>query len=193
MRMRAVSLSLRRVLLIIAAAACWAAAAFVVIGAGLPERAAFTGQIIAGERPVAPELSALAPPFEAVTLSGARLSLLDLRGSPTLINFWATWCEPCRVEMPELQALHARYQAQGLRVLAVNLGEDVATVQKWVDELDLTFEILLDRQGQIAALYYLRGQPSTYVLSPGGMITHIAYGPASLTTLEAAIAPFVQR
>lgn len=184
---------LRRILLLIAAAGCWAAAVYIVVSSGLPERAAFTGQIIPGEHPVAPELNAVAPPFEAATLSGARINLLDLRGSVVLINFWATWCEPCRIEMPELQTLYERYQAQGLRVLAVNLGEEAALAQSWVDEFGLTFEVLLDPQQQIAALYYLRGQPSTYVVSPSGVITHISYGPASLTTLEAAIAPFVQR
>jgi peroxiredoxin len=183
----------RRILLFIAALACWAAAVFIVVSGGLPERAAFTGQIIPGERPVAPELNAIAPPFEAVTLTGTRINLLDLRGSVVLINFWATWCEPCRVEMPELQTLYERYQAQELRVLAVNLGEEAAAAQSWVEAFGLTFEVLLDPQQQIAALYYLRGQPSTYVVSPDGIITHISYGPASLAMLEAAIAPFMQR
>jgi peroxiredoxin len=157
---------------------------------GLPERAEYTGQIIPGELPIAPEIGAVAPPFELTTTAGDKVNLSTLRGSPILVNFWATWCEPCRVELPGMELVYRDYQAKGLHILAVNLGESSDTAKSWADEFGLTFDLLLDRNQQIAALYQLRGQPSTYVISPEGIITQIFYGPASQDGLQAAIAPF---
>jgi peroxiredoxin len=179
---------LKRVLLLAGAVAALTAALVIVVQTGLPERAAFTGSI-SGSRAVAPEIGAIAPSFEAASLTDASLSLSDLRGETVVLNFWATWCEPCRVEMPELQALYEAHQPDGLRVLAVNLGETAAQAQQWVESLGLTFDILQDPDGRIASLYQLRGQPSTYVIAKDGVITHIFYGPASRTGLEAAVAP----
>jgi peroxiredoxin len=183
-------ISIRRAMMLVGAVACLAAALLIVVAAGLPQRAAFTGYIIPGELPVAPEVSAVAPPFEAVKLDSQWISLGSLRGQAVLINFWATWCEPCRVEMPDLEAIHQKYRERGLRVLAVNLGEPPELIQQWIDEFGLTFDILLDEQQEIAALYYIRGQPTTYVISPEGIVVHIFYGATNREALEAAIAPF---
>ena len=169
---------------------CWVAAFFIVVQTGLPERADHTGYIEAGQR-VAPELNAVAPPFSLPTLAGNTLRLADLRGEVVVVNFWATWCEPCKVEMPELQALYQGYEERGLRVLAVNLGEGRQAAQQWVNSFGLTFDVLLDETQQVAAQYQLRGQPSTYVISPDGVITQIVYGPATRSALEAAVAPFL--
>lgn len=181
--------TLPRLALLAAAAACLTAAFGLVIHAGLPERAVFTGQMLSGSL-YAPEIGANAPPFEAVTAAGEQLRLDDLRGQAVLLNFWATWCEPCRVEMPILQAIAARH-SNNVRVVAVNLGETPDAVRAWADDLGLTFDLALDQSGRIAALYRLRGQPSTYVLSPAGTITHIYYGPATESALLAALAPFM--
>jgi cytochrome c biogenesis protein CcmG, thiol:disulfide interchange protein DsbE len=169
---------------------CWVAAFLIVAQTGLPERVDYTGYLEAGQR-VAPELNAIAPPFSLPTLAGNRLRLADLRGRVVIVNFWATWCEPCKVEMPELQALYQQYEQRGLRVLAVNLGESRGAVQQWADTFGLTFDVLQDEKQQVAAQYQLRGQPSTYIISPGGIIMHIVYGPVSREALEAAIAPFL--
>jgi peroxiredoxin len=176
--------------LLVGAVICLIAAFFVVLGAGLPERATYTGFIEAGQE-YAPELNAIAPPFEAQTLVGGTLRLADLRGKAVLINFWATWCEPCKAEMPDLQAVYAAYQARGLRVLGVNLGEGKADVEAWVKQHGLTFDIVLDDEQRIASLYQLRGQPSSYLIAPDGVITQIYYGPTTRQSLEAAIAPFL--
>ncbi|MBZ0285073.1 MAG: TlpA family protein disulfide reductase [Anaerolineae bacterium] len=164
------------------------AAVFLLNAVALPERAQFTGRIIPGELPVAPEINAVAPPFELLALNNTRVNLLNLRGQPTVINFWATWCEPCRVEMPELQRIYEHYAERGLSLLAINLGETSAPIQQWVDQFGLTFDILLDPNQEIAALYQLRGQPTTFIVSPTGVVTHIFYGP--VTNLEAVLAPF---
>jgi peroxiredoxin len=78
-----------------------------------------------------------------------------------------------------------------LRIVAVNLGESPEVVQTWVVSFGLTFDVVLDSRQEIAALYYLRGQPSTYVVSPSGIITHIFYGPVNFNTLRNAISPYL--
>ncbi|MCC6803015.1 MAG: TlpA family protein disulfide reductase [Anaerolineae bacterium] len=171
------------------AAACLAAALTLVFAAGLPDRAMYSGQILSNGQAVAPEIGALAPPFDAPTLTGT-VAAADLRGAPLVINFWATWCIPCRIEMPELQALHAAHP--DVRVLAVNLGESRHLIVDWAAQFGLTFDIVLDADQAIASLYRLRGQPSTYIVSPGGVITSIFYGPATQQTLEGALEPFLR-
>jgi thiol-disulfide isomerase/thioredoxin len=178
-----------RLWMVASALACFVAALALVLSAGLPDRAAFSGQILSDGQAVAPEIGAIAPPWSAPTLRGM-VDLNELRGTPLLINFWATWCVPCRVEMPELEAFHAAHPA--VRVLAVNLGESRNLIVDWVSQLGLTFDIVLDADQSIASLYRLRGQPSTYVVSPGGVITNIFYGPTTRQTLEDALEPFLR-
>jgi peroxiredoxin len=180
----------KRSVLLLGATLSFAAAVLLTLSIGLPERAQFTGQLIAGELPIAPELGAIAPPIELPTLKGNSIDLSKLRGAPVLINFWATWCEPCRVEMPAFQAVYAAYQDKGLRILAVNLGETLEAADEWATKLHLTFDILLDPTQNVSVLYQLRGQPSTYVISPGGVITQIFYGPTTEAALYIALAPY---
>ncbi len=162
-------------------------AAILVLQAGLPSHADYTGFQLDSGQVVAPEVNSLAPPFANPTLDGNIITLYDLRGNPVIINFWATWCGPCRVEMPELQSLYDDYGEQGLHILGVNLAEPVPLITAWVRDFGLTFDIVLDEQGQIATTYRLRGQPSTYVISPEGIITHVYYGPVNMDTLRAAV------
>src|SRR5690606_20245646 len=137
---------------------------------------------------VAPRIGATAPPLQLPVLDhDARLTLSDLRGQVIVLNFWATWCVPCRIEMPALQTLYERHQAQGVRVIGINLGESPETARRWVDDLNLTFDIALDRDGYAATLYQLRGQPSTYVIAPDGVISQIFYGAVDIDALESAV------
>lgn len=176
-----------RFLLRLGALTAFITASAIVVIAGLPGRAEFTGQTILGQLPIAPEVNAIAPLFERSDLYGQLIRLSDLRGAPVIINFWATWCEPCRIEMPVLQTLYEARKAEGLRILAVNLGESPDKIRDWQATLGLTYDMLVDEQQLVAALYYLRGQPSTYVVSPNGIITQIFYGPASESALMAAL------
>lgn len=180
----------KRILLLFGATASLALAVALLYSAGLPERAQFTGITTVGEISVAPEINALAPPFTLRAISGEEINLIDLRGAPVVINFWATWCVPCALEMPELQAVYEQYQARGLRILGVNLGESPEAIKAWQESLGLSFDLLLDPPQKIAALYYLRGQPSTYIVSPRGTITHIHYGPVSTSTLLGDLAGY---
>lgn len=175
--------------LISGALVCFAAALALLLVAGLPKRAAYSGQILSNGQVVAPEIGAFAPLWSALTLD-SNVDLESLRGAPVIINFWATWCVPCRVEMPELQAFHDAHP--GVRLLAVNLGETRSLIVDWVARFRLTFDIVLDSDQSIASLYRLRGQPSTYIVSPGGVITAIFYGATTRQTLEAALEPYLR-
>ncbi|MBZ0299418.1 MAG: TlpA family protein disulfide reductase, partial [Anaerolineae bacterium] len=134
-----------------------------------------------------PELNAYAPDFERPTLDGLPIRLTELRGAPLVLNFWATWCGPCIVEMPILQSIFEARHGTGLHILAVNLGEPAPVIRAWQQANHLTFDLLIDEQQTVAALYSLRGQPSTYVISPDGIITDIFFGPVSEGALIAAL------
>jgi thiol-disulfide isomerase/thioredoxin len=173
----------------ISAFACFTVAVVLLIAAGLPNRAAYTGQALADGQFVAPEIGAFAPPIQAATLD-SHVNLAQLRGTPVIVNFWATWCVPCRIEMPELQTFHQAHP--NVRVLAVNLGESRHLIVDWVTQFGLTFDVLLDPDQSIASLYRLRGQPSTYVIAPDGVITNIFYGPTTRQSLESALSAFMR-
>ncbi len=169
---------------LLAALACLGAAFALINSAGLPERKAYSGFYLANSVYVAPELGALAPPFTLWTTAFQALSLDQIQADAIIINFWATWCGPCRAEMRDLQAL---YEAEpgNWRILAVNLGESAATAQAWAAELGLTYDILLDPLGEVARLYQIRGQPSTYLLDSGRRIQQIYFGPLPIEALAA--------
>ena len=115
----------------------------------------------------APEVGALAPDFTLQTVKGDEISLSDLRGQVVLINFWATWCAPCRLEMPAIQA---RYNRGGFAVLAVNFDEDPEKVQGFMEKLGLSFPALLDPGGEIQNLYRVRGYPTSFFIDEKGVI-----------------------
>lgn len=119
---------------------------------------------------VAPRIGALAPNFTLTDLEGEAISLADLRGRPLLVAFWATWCEPCKVEMPFIEERYVRYRERGLRVLAVDFDEPAEAVAAFRDEMGLTFEILLDPGGRVQQLYQVRGYPSSYYIDAAGVI-----------------------
>ncbi len=156
----------------------------ILLTTGLPLRTDYTGFIIEGEGIVAPERNAIAPRFSNPSLTTDNFQLMDLRGQVVILNFWATWCGPCRAEMPILQTLHEEYANQNVRIVAVNIGESRPIVEQWVNEMGLTFDIILDEQGDVVASYQLRGEPSTFIISPEGIITDVFYGAVSENTLR---------
>ncbi|MDX2159780.1 MAG: TlpA disulfide reductase family protein [bacterium] len=181
--------SLPRLLWRIGALAAFAAALWIVIGAGLPDRAAYTGAITEAGLFTAPEVGALAPLFETTTHDGSPFTLIMTRGAPVVLNFWATWCAPCVYEMPELQALHQAWP--GVQVYGINLGESPAQIESWMQSGGYTFPALLDTSGEIARLYALRGQPTTVILSPGGVVLAVLFGATTQTALERILTPFL--
>jgi len=117
----------------------------------------------------APVVASPAPDFTLTSLIGDSLQLTHFRGKPVLINFWATWCAPCLLEMPNIQKYYEKYPGQ-FEVLAVNAGETERTVQRFVDDLGVNFKILLDPDGKIQELYRIKGYPTTYIVDKDGII-----------------------
>lgn len=157
-----------------------------IMVAGLPERADYTGNLTADLGYVAPEISKIAPPFTLTDLAFETVTLHKLPDKPIIINFWATWCVPCRIEMAELQDLYDHYDGE-IHILGINLGESPQAVAQWKTELALSYELLIDPLQTVSQLYQIRGQPSTYVLDTHKQIQNIYYGPVSMEQLESDI------
>jgi len=124
----------------------------------------------------APVAGAPAPDFTLKDLSGKPVTLSNLKGQVVLINFWATWCGPCLVEMPLIQRRYKALKDQGFTVLAVNFDEPIADVSAFARSLNLTFTVLLDPGGVIDDLYHMRGYPSSFIVDRSGMIKQVHIG-----------------
>jgi thiol-disulfide isomerase/thioredoxin len=131
----------------------------------------------------APVVASPAPDFTLDSLEGDSLQLTSFRGTPVLINFWATWCAPCLLEMPNIQKYYEKYPGQ-FEVLAVNAGETEQTVQRFVDDLGVNFKILLDPDVKIQELYHIKGYPTTYIVDKDGIIRFQHIGSLSEKQIE---------
>lgn len=160
------------------------AAAVLVITAGLPNRADYTGQFVEGVGYVAPEIGAFAPPITAKNLDGTVFQLEQPRDKTLILNFWATWCEPCQAEMPLLQAIQDECSAY-MQVMGMNADENPIIVTDWLKTNQITFVILIDENHQLQTRYRVLGLPSTFVISPSGKIHAIFYGAVTETALRA--------
>jgi cytochrome c biogenesis protein CcmG/thiol:disulfide interchange protein DsbE len=135
-----------------------------------------------GSPPPSPREGFSAPGFTLELLSDSdpkqEVSLADYRGQVVMINIWATWCPPCRAEMPAIQEAYHEYKDQGLVVLAINttFQDSEADVRAFVTEFELSFPILLDRTGDASMRYQLRGLPSTYFIDRKGVIQSVIIG-----------------
>lgn len=169
------------------AALCFAGAALILIRAGLPDRATLNAlSSLPDGRIIAPEAGALAPSLTLATLEGEMIATDALTDRIMILNYWATWCAPCRIEMPALQELSERYP-HDVTVLGINAGEPPDAIYAWRDHFGLTFALLLDPDGAAARDYRLRGQPTTVIVAPGGVIYEIIYGPADIHALERSV------
>lgn len=135
------------------------------------------------------EIGQPAPGFELQSLSGAKISLDDYQGDVVVLNFWATWCPPCRAEMPGIQEVYAQYKGKGLTVLGINAHEEKSLVNEFVFASELTFPVLLDAQSIAMNRYQASGLPTTVIIDRNGMITHMQSGPLTAPQLEALIQP----
>jgi peroxiredoxin len=125
---------------------------------------------------IAPRAGFRAPDFELESLDGELIRLNDLRGRAVLINFWATWCGPCRVEMPDIQEQYVVHSPD-LVVLAIDMDESQDTVAPFVEELGLTFPVLLDPGGKVnGESYNVRGYPSSFFVDKDGVIRVVQIG-----------------
>lgn len=119
-----------------------------------------------------PGESGTAPDFQFKGLDGQTVSLSGLKGKPVLLNFWATWCPPCRGEMPYLQQIYndVGWKERGLVILAVNIQEPAAEVSKFMTDNKLSFPVLLDTAGDAARRYNVASIPSTFIIDKDGII-----------------------
>jgi len=117
-----------------------------------------------------------APHFTLKDLNGRKVRLTDYRGKVVFLNFFATWCVPCRAEMPAMDRLYRNFKDKGLVVLAVDVQEPARSVRPFVKELKLSFPALLDEDGSVAYMYAVRPVPATYLLSREGRIVWRAFG-----------------
>lgn len=124
-------------------------------------------------------LGYLAPDFTLEDLNGQKATLRDFRGKPVLLNLWATWCPPCRHEIPELQEFHRRYGEQ-IALVGINWGEDADTVKEFLARFGVSYLNLLDQRGTTFVLYGLTGIPESFFIDPDGYIRGAWIGPLTV-------------
>ncbi len=178
----------------------WARGLWALVGLGLvwtvlsqvPASTGTTG----GAPPPSPRQGFSAPDFTLTTLQGDEVTLSALRGQVVVINLWASWCPPCRAEMPALENVHRAYKDQGLTVLAVNstFQDTPAAAVDFLSARGLTFPVPLDLDGEVSRLYQLRALPSTYFVDRLGVIQSVAVGgPLSEAAMRATVEDLLGR
>lgn len=140
-----------------------------------------------GVIPAIPRVNSPAANFSLQTLDGKDISLTDLRGKTVLLNFWATWCGPCQIEMPLLQKAQDQYPDR-LRVLAINNAEAPELVRAFVNDLGLRADVLLDPDGLVTELFKVRGFPTTIMIDSSGIIRFQHIGILNQSTLNGYLA-----
>ncbi len=123
----------------------------------------------AGSGRIRPVVGQAAPEFQLSNLKGSTGKLSDYKGHPVLINFWASWCDPCKAEMPLLEQYSQKY-SPGLVVIGVNYEEGKVVAQQFIDKTGVSFPILLDTEGKTAELYEVRGFPTSFFIDAGGVL-----------------------
>jgi len=118
----------------------------------------------------------VAPDFVLKSASGENLRLSEYRGDVVMINFWATWCGPCRQEMPLLDELYGRYQRVGFKLLGINIDDDSRRAMKMVQELGVTFPVLFDENKEVSKLYKVDAMPVTILVDREGQVRHVHHG-----------------
>ena len=126
----------------------------------------------------APQIGFAAPDFDLEALTSGGLKLSDLRGKVVMVNMWASWCSPCRAEMPAIDHVYQQYRAQGLEVVAINttFQDSEADARSFVQELGVDFPIALDRDGATSKRYALQAMPTTFFVKRDGTIGDMLFG-----------------
>jgi cytochrome c biogenesis protein CcmG/thiol:disulfide interchange protein DsbE len=137
-----------------------------------------------GEKPVSsgaekeagsPITGSSAPNFELLSISGEKVQLTQFLGKPVIVNFWASWCIPCKNEMPILEDMFEK-RTPGIILLGINYEEPRELVRNFISELKISFPVLLDPDGKVSDQYYLRGYPTTYFIDSEGVLRAIHVG-----------------
>lgn len=133
----------------------------------------------------------VAAPFSLIDLDGQIVNLDDFRGKVVLLNFWASWCPSCRAEMASLDLYYKAHRAEGLMVLGVNYQEDAAVLLDFLVGENLSFPILLDEEGRVAAEYGIVGLPTSYFIDCEGRVIGFWPGAVTASWLEKQLTPFL--
>lgn len=165
-----------------------AAAFVIVLAAGLPERAAYTGDSFSGLIPIAPEIGAQAPGFTAATLDGGSVTLAALRGRMVILNFWATWCGPCRREIPDFVEIYGKYKEKGLEIVGVSLDDGGwDDVNPYLQKTKINYHIVVG-DGKLAMAYgNIQAIPTTFIVDKQGNIVDRHVGLMTKAQLEAKL------
>lgn len=130
--------------------------------------------------------------FSIGSLAGGNIALADFEGEVVIMNFWATWCPPCRAEMPGLNRFYEAHRDEGLVLLAINEEESVETVRPFIQANNFSFPVLLDLQGRVAQQYSTRSFPTTFIIDRDGVIQHVQTGEISEDELASIVLPLLQ-
>jgi len=142
------------------------------------------------EAPPSPRQGFSAPDFSAELLNGGQVTLSELRGQPVVLNVWATWCPPCRSEMPALEKIYKDFKEQGLILIGLNLTsqDSEKSVVDFVLENSLTFPVALDRDGTVQRKYKISGYPTTFFIDKEGIIRSVVVGgPMSAALIQSKV------
>ena len=129
----------------------------------------------------------LAPDFELRSVDGKAIKLSSLRGKKVIVNFWATWCPPCRLEMPEMEKFYTKTKNEGIEILAVNLTKaekSRADVPSFMETYGITFPVLLDENGEAARLYDVSSIPASFIIDTQGVIREKIVGPMTYDSMQ---------
>jgi peroxiredoxin len=140
---------------------CWKPKLFILLVSGL---------FLSGMASSPPLVGGPAPAFELKTVKNENFDFTELEGQFVILNFWATWCATCVYEMPEFKKLHRSSFGKNVKVISINFAEKQNKVAKYVQEKQLSFPVLLDGYGQIAGMYEVKHIPSTFLISPDGIV-----------------------
>ena len=125
--------------------------------------------------------------FKLKDLEGKELSLSDLKGKKVFLNFWATWCPPCKAEMPEIEKLYQETKNSDLVIVAVEIGEPLSTVKPFIDSNKYNFKVLLDSDQSVAAKYNISSIPTSYFIDVDGNIVSKSVGGMNIDQMKASI------
>ncbi len=117
-----------------------------------------------------------APPFALATAAGATIDLARLRGNVVYVDFWASWCAPCRRSFPWMNALHERYRTQGLAIVAINVDKRRPDAERFLRDVPAGFPVVFDAQGTVPAAFDVKGMPSSYLIDRQGVVAAVEEG-----------------